>query len=112
MRLTWKDAVATSCMATIVAVYVALLQGAGWPVVASVRGTTAASLILGAFGGCAMGADPESSVTTPELRLQAHENAFVVDGSVLPTSLGVNPQLTIFALAHWAAEHVAGALRL
>ena len=63
------------------------------------------------MGGCAMGADPERSVTTPELRLQAHENAFVVDGSVLPTSLGVNPQLTIFALAHWAAEHVAAAAR-
>lgn len=64
------------------------------------------------LGGCRMGRDPENAVTTPELRLQAHENAFVVDGSVLPTSLGVNPQITIFALARWASDHVASALHL
>jgi choline dehydrogenase-like flavoprotein len=63
------------------------------------------------MGGCAMGADPERSVTTPELRLRAHENVFVVDGSVFPSSLGVNPQLTIFALAHWAAANVGAAVR-
>ncbi|HEX9290013.1 MAG TPA: GMC family oxidoreductase [Anaeromyxobacteraceae bacterium] len=63
------------------------------------------------MGGCAMGRDPERSVTSPELKLHAHENAFVVDGSVFPTSLGVNPQLTIFAVARWAAEHVFAALR-
>jgi choline dehydrogenase-like flavoprotein len=62
------------------------------------------------MGGCALGSDPESSVVTPELMLNAHENVYVVDGSVFPTSLGVNPQLTIFALAHWAAEHLASAI--
>jgi len=60
--------------------------------------------------GCALGRDPESSVVTPELKLNAYENVYVVDGSVFPTSLGVNPQLTIFALAHWAAEHVGAAI--
>ncbi len=62
------------------------------------------------MGGCCMGRDPERSVVGPDLRLNAHENVFVVDGSVFPTSLGVNPQLTIFALAHWASGHVAAAL--
>jgi len=62
------------------------------------------------MGGCALGRDPESSVVTPELKLNAYENVYVVDGSVFPTSLGVNPQLTIFALAHWAAEHVGAAI--
>ncbi|HEX9335054.1 MAG TPA: hypothetical protein VF892_04180 [Pseudonocardiaceae bacterium] len=79
MRLTWKDAVATMCMAAIVAVYVALLQGAGWPLVASVRGTTAAILIIGAVGGCAMGAASElyGKIQTPALRM------FVVIASIL-----------------------------
>jgi hypothetical protein len=79
MRLTWKDAVATICMAATVAVYVALLQGAGWPLVASVRGTTAAILIIGAVGGCAMGAADElyGKVRTPSLRM------FVVIASIL-----------------------------
>ncbi len=63
------------------------------------------------MGGCGMGRDPERSVVGPDLKLNAHENVFVVDGSVFPTSLGVNPQLTIFALAHWGSERVAAALR-
>ena len=63
------------------------------------------------MGGCAMGSDEERSVTDVDHRLRAHENVFVVDGSVLPTSLGVNPQITIFALAHRAAERVAAAVR-
>lgn len=63
------------------------------------------------MGGCAMGADPERHATSPEFRLNAHDNVFVVDGSVLPTSLGVNPQLTIMGLAHWAAERVVAAAR-
>jgi choline dehydrogenase-like flavoprotein len=62
------------------------------------------------MGGCALGRDPGTSVVTPELKLNAHENVYVVDGSVFPTSLGVDPQLTIFALAHWAAEHVGAAI--
>jgi choline dehydrogenase-like flavoprotein len=63
------------------------------------------------MGGCALGRDPERSVVTPELRLHAHDNAFVVDGSALPTSLGVNPQISIMAIARWAADGIAAALR-
>ena len=59
------------------------------------------------MGGCAMGKDPARSVVDSRLRHHALENLWVVDGSVLPTSLGVNPQLTIFALARWAADGIA-----
>lgn len=62
------------------------------------------------MGGCQMGKDPEKSVVDPTLRFHGLDNLFVVDGSVLPTSLGVNPQETIFGLGRWAAAGVAAAI--
>ncbi len=64
-----------------------------------------------AMGGCAMGKDPQRSVVDSRLKVHWLENAWVVDGSAFPTSLGVNPQETIFALAHWASEHIAAAVK-
>jgi choline dehydrogenase-like flavoprotein len=58
------------------------------------------------MGGCRMGADPSRSVVNPQLRHHAVENLFVIDGSVYPTSLGVNPMESIYALASWASDHV------
>jgi choline dehydrogenase-like flavoprotein len=62
------------------------------------------------MGGCPMGSDPATSVVTPELRFRGVDNLFVADGSLFPTSLGVNPQQTIFGLARWGAQFVAGAV--
>jgi choline dehydrogenase-like flavoprotein len=58
------------------------------------------------MGGAAFGRDPSTSVVSPKLKHHHLDNLYVVDGSVLPTSLGVNPQLTIYGLAHWAAEGI------
>ncbi len=62
------------------------------------------------MGGCAMGADPKTSVVDTDHRVRDTDNAFVVDGSVLPTALGVNPSQTIYGLAHRARERVARAV--
>ena len=62
------------------------------------------------MGGCAMGGDPERSVVDLEHRLRGLDNVFVVDGSVLPTSLGVNPSQTIYGLAHRARAFVSAAV--
>ncbi len=61
------------------------------------------------MGGCAMGKDPKKSVVDSTLRFHGMDNLFVVDGSVLPTSLGVNPQETIMGISRWGAQHVAAA---
>jgi choline dehydrogenase-like flavoprotein len=62
------------------------------------------------MGGCGMGADPAKSVVNPQLRHHAVENLFIVDGSVFPTGLGVNPMQSIYGVSSWAAEHVKAAL--
>ncbi len=43
--------------------------------------------------------DPQQGVVDPNCRMFGRPNLFVVDGSVLPTSMGVGPSLTIVANA-------------
>ncbi len=59
------------------------------------------------LGGCAMGPDPRTSVVDPLGRHHQVENLLVIDGSVFPTSLGVNPSLSIYALAARNASALA-----
>jgi choline dehydrogenase-like flavoprotein len=59
------------------------------------------------LGTCRMGRDPGASVV--DTSHQAHDvpGLFVVDGSTVPGPLGVNPQLTIMAMATRAAQKIA-----
>lgn len=61
-------------------------------------------------GTCRMGNDPATSVTDQWGRLHAHDNLFVVDGSLHVTNGGFNPVLTIMALAFRCADYIAGRL--
>ena len=59
------------------------------------------------LGTCRMGGDPAKSVVDSWGKVHDAEGLFVIDGSVMPSPLGVNPQITIFAFAHRAARHIA-----
>lgn len=61
------------------------------------------------MGGCRMGADPREAVVRSDLRHHVIENLYVVDGSVFPTGLGVNPSLTIYGIATHASKAIAEA---
>jgi choline dehydrogenase-like flavoprotein len=61
-------------------------------------------------GTCRMGNDPKTSVTDSWGRVHGHENLFVIDGSLHVTNGGVNPVLTIMALAYRNSEHAARTL--
>jgi len=63
------------------------------------------------MGGCAMGADPRRSVTDPRGRVHALRNLQVADGSLFPTSIGANPQLSIYATVLRAATELVGRLK-
>jgi choline dehydrogenase-like flavoprotein len=63
------------------------------------------------MGGCAMGDDPSRSVVNARGRHHDIDNLWITDGSVFPTSLGVNPQLTIYALARLFATDIVAATR-
>ena len=60
------------------------------------------------FGTARMSLRPEAGVVGPDFRVHGTENLYVVDSSVFPTNLGVNPQLSIMALARLAAERLVG----
>jgi len=62
------------------------------------------------LGTARMGLDPATSVIGADHQVHDTPGLYVVDGSAVPTSLGVNPQITIMALATRAAEKIAGAL--
>ncbi|MDH4189829.1 MAG: GMC family oxidoreductase [Betaproteobacteria bacterium] len=59
------------------------------------------------MGGCAMGGEASSSVVDSDGRHYQVENLYVIDGSVFPTSLGVNPQMSIYGLAARNATRLA-----
>ncbi len=65
-----------------------------------------------AVGTLRMGEDPWESPLDPTCRFRGTENLFVVDGSFMPSSGGVNPSLTIGANALRAAEKMAEASRV
>ena len=58
-------------------------------------------------GTCRMGVDPRRSGATPEGERHGVRGLYISDGSLLPTSLGVNPQETIMAVATVLAERMA-----
>jgi cholesterol oxidase len=61
------------------------------------------------LGGCPMADDPRRGVVDDAGKAHGYDGLYVLDGSIVPTALGVNPSKTIAALAERGAERlVAG----
>ena len=52
-------------------------------------------------GGNPMSDDASMGVVDSQFRVHGHDNLFVCDASVFPTTIGINPQLTIMAVADY-----------
>ncbi len=61
------------------------------------------------LGGAVIGADPSTGVVDSHQRVFGYENLLVCDGAAIPANVGVNPSLTITALAEHAMSYVASA---
>lgn len=72
------------------------------------------------LGGCGVGEDRSSGVVNHKSQVfdaagapsDVHKGLYVIDGAILPRSLGVNPLLTITALAERALLHMGRDLNL
>lgn len=58
------------------------------------------------LGGCPMSDDPAAGVTDDVGRVHGYDGLYVLDGSIVPTALGVNPSKTIAALAERGVERL------
>ena len=71
----------------------------------------AARLALFSFhimGSARMGGSPKTSATNPEGQTWEARNLFVMDSSSFPSASGVNPMISIEAIAHRNASVLAG----
>jgi choline dehydrogenase-like flavoprotein len=75
------------------------------------------TIVLHPLGGCVMGKDRTKGVVNIEGKVfdgngtddsKTYDGLYVVDGAIVPTSLGVNSSLTIAALAFMIAERCVG----
>jgi len=95
--------------------YIAVGQDALWRYAAKVNGVAVNALTEVAFnlastahilGGCPMGRTAADGVVDDRFRVHGYENMYVLDGSIVPCNLGVNPSLTITALAEYAMDQI------
>jgi choline dehydrogenase-like flavoprotein len=58
------------------------------------------------FGGCTMGPDPETSVVNEHCECHDTPGLYVCDASVFPSTIGVNPYLSIMMVARRTAKAI------
>ena len=58
-------------------------------------------------GGNPMSDDQDVGAVDTHFRVHGFDNLFVCDASIFPTSIQVNPQLTVMALADYASSLIA-----
>ena len=58
------------------------------------------------LGGCPPGKDADEGVVGEDFQVHNYPGLYVIDGSIMPANPGVNPSLTITALAEYAMEKI------
>lgn len=120
LSLTWENAKDEPVFARLDAILSKLVGASGGtyvknPLAGTVMGHQPAT--AHPLGGCGMGRDRTHGVVDHKCRVfsgaagagdtAVHDGLYVIDGAVIPRSLGVNPLLTITALSERAMLHFA-----
>lgn len=58
------------------------------------------------LGGCPMGKTKQDGVVDDFFRVHGYPDMYILDGSIMPCNLGVNPSLTITTFAEYAMDHI------
>ncbi|MEK6782130.1 MAG: GMC oxidoreductase [Bacteroidota bacterium] len=58
------------------------------------------------LGGCPMGKTREEGVVDEDFKVHGYSNFYILDGSIIPCNLGVNPSLTITTLSEYAMDKI------
>ena len=72
-----------------------------------IRANQIETLAFHPLGSCRMAADPAAGAVDRCGESFEVKNLYVADGSIIPTSLGVNPQITIMAISNLVADSIA-----
>jgi choline dehydrogenase-like flavoprotein len=78
--------------------WLAQLKAVGLPTVGTIFGSAHQQ------GSCKMGATPATGVVDPKGRVWGYEGLSLADASILPSASGVNPMITVMAVAEMVAE--------
>jgi cholesterol oxidase len=78
----------------------------GYPVGTLPEGLLSMPMTAHMLGGCLMGSNADEGVVNEKFEIHNYPGLYVVDGSVVPANPGVNPSLTITALAEYAMSKV------
>lgn len=81
----------------------------GIPMSSSAEAIGGRAMTAHILGGCPMGSSPDDGVIDADHQIFGYPGLYVVDGSAIPANLGVNPSLTITAMAERFAQRLVGA---
>lgn len=58
------------------------------------------------LGGCPIGKTREEGVVDENFKVHGYKDFYILDGSIMPCNLGVNPSLTITTLSEYAMDRI------
>lgn len=58
------------------------------------------------LGGCPMSDSPQTGMVDKQLKVHGYPEFYIMDGSVIQGNIGVNPSLTILAMAEYGADKI------